>query len=188
MCFIFDLNGLYLEHIFLFYYFFVTYVMHELTRSERRLLDAMQKDTTLSQIDLAELSGKSRTSIWRLIREFEEAGLIEGKVALLNPKELGLQIHVMLSVSMVKHSDRTRQEFEAHVQILARSDGMLFRFRRSRLCPADHFKGHGILQHVSEHTDSRSPQRALGQFQFRAAQGQVHHRPAPLGHRHENHY
>ena len=92
--------------------------MHELTRSERRLLDAMQKDTTLSQIDLAELSGKSRTSIRRLIREFEEAGLIEGKVALLNPKELGLQIHVMLSVSMVKHSDRTRQQFEAHVQSL----------------------------------------------------------------------
>jgi DNA-binding Lrp family transcriptional regulator len=92
--------------------------MHKLSRSERRLLDAMQKDTTLSQIDLAELSGKSRTSIWRLIREFEEAGLIEGKVALLNPKELGLQIHVMLSVSMVKHSDRTRQEFEAHVQTL----------------------------------------------------------------------
>ena len=30
--------------------------MHELTRSERRLLDAMQKDTTLSQEDLAELS------------------------------------------------------------------------------------------------------------------------------------
>ncbi len=92
--------------------------MHELNRSERRLLDAMQKDTTLSQIDLAELSGKSRTSIWRLIREFEEAGLIEGKVALLNPEKLGLQIHVMLSVSMVKHSDRTRKDFEAHVQSL----------------------------------------------------------------------
>ena len=92
--------------------------MHDLTRSERRLLDAMQKDTTLSQIDLAELSGKSRTSIWRLIREFEDAGLIEGKVALLNPKELGLQIHVMLSVSMVKHSDRTLKDFETHVQNL----------------------------------------------------------------------
>jgi Lrp/AsnC family transcriptional regulator len=92
--------------------------MNGMTRSDRRLLDAMQRDTDLSQIDLAELSGKSRTSVWRRIREFEEAGMIEGKVALLNPKELGLQIHVMLSVSMVKHSDRTRQEFEAHVQML----------------------------------------------------------------------
>ena len=92
--------------------------MFEMTRSDRRLLDAMQRNTDLSQIDLAELSGKSRTSVWRRIREFEEGGMIEGKVALLNPKELGLQIHVMLSVSMVKHSDRTRKEFEAHVQTL----------------------------------------------------------------------
>ncbi len=92
--------------------------MHKMTRSDRRLLGAMQRNTDFSQIDLAELSGKSRTSVWRRIREFEEGGIIEGKVALLNPKELGLQIHVMLSVSMVKHSDRTRQEFEAHVQTL----------------------------------------------------------------------
>jgi len=92
--------------------------MYNLNPSERRLLDAMQRDSSLSQIDLAELSGKSRTSVWRLIREFEDAGLIEGKVALLNPKELGLQIHVMLSVSMVKHSDRTRKEFESHVQTI----------------------------------------------------------------------
>jgi Lrp/AsnC family transcriptional regulator len=92
--------------------------MHELTRSERRLLDAMQKDTTLSQEDLAELSGKSRTSVWRWIREVEEAGVIDRKVALLNPRELGLQIHVLLSVSMNQHSARNRQAFEDHVQAL----------------------------------------------------------------------
>jgi len=90
--------------------------MHELSPSERRLLDAMQKDTSLSQIDLAELSGKSRTSVWRWIRDVEEAGVIDRKVALLNPRELGLQIHVVLSVSMVMHSDQTRKEFEDHVQ------------------------------------------------------------------------
>lgn len=92
--------------------------MTEITLSDRRLLDALQKDSALSQIDLAELSGKSRTSVWRRIRELEEDGLIEGRVALLNPTELGLQIHVMLSVSMVKHTDRTRKDFEAHVQAL----------------------------------------------------------------------
>ncbi|NNK50078.1 MAG: Lrp/AsnC family transcriptional regulator [Xanthomonadales bacterium] len=92
--------------------------MSQLTRSDRRLLGALQQDTTLSQIDLAEKSGKSRTSVWRRIRELEECGLIGGKVALLNPDEMGLQIHVLLSVSMVKHSDRTRKDFEAHVQTL----------------------------------------------------------------------
>ena len=92
--------------------------MRELTRSERRLLDAMQKDTTLSQIDLAELSGKSRTSVWRWIREVEEAGLIDKKVALLDPRELGLQIHVLLSVSMNQHTAGNRKKFEDHVQTL----------------------------------------------------------------------
>ena len=43
--------------------------MTDLTHSDYRLLDALQQDTTLSQIDLAALSGKSRTPIWRLIRE-----------------------------------------------------------------------------------------------------------------------
>ena len=90
--------------------------MRDLTQSERRLLDAMQKDTTLSQIDLAELSGKSRTSVWRWIKEVEDAGVIDKKVALLDPRELGLQIHVLLSVSMNQHSADNRQHFEDHVQ------------------------------------------------------------------------
>ncbi len=63
-------------------------------------------------------SGMSRTSVWRRIRELEEAGVIEGNVALLNPKSLGLQIHVLLSVSMVEHSDKVRQSFETHVESL----------------------------------------------------------------------
>lgn len=139
--------------------------MKTLRKSERRLLDAMQKDTTLSQVDLAELSGKSRTSIWRLIREFEEAGLIEGKVALLNPKELGLQFHVMLSVSMVKHSDRTRNEFEKHVQTLPEvmecysvsgdRDYVLLIISRD-MASYNTFLNRQILDHPSVHSASSS--------------------------------
>ena len=87
-----------------------------LSISDRKLLAALQGNVNLSQIDLAELSGLSRTSVWRRIRELEEAGVIENRVALLNPKSLGLQIHVLLSVSMVEHSDKVRQSFETHVE------------------------------------------------------------------------
>jgi DNA-binding Lrp family transcriptional regulator len=87
-----------------------------LSVSDLKLLAALQKNVNLSQIDLSEISGLSRTSVWRRIRELEEAGVIESRVALLNPKTLGLQIHVLLSVSMVEHSDRVRQSFESHVQ------------------------------------------------------------------------
>lgn len=90
----------------------------ELSRSDRQLLQALQQDLSLSQIELADRAGLSRTSVWRRIRELEEAGLIEGKVALLNSRKLGFQIHVLLSVSMNKHSVRTRKDFENHVQTL----------------------------------------------------------------------
>lgn len=89
-----------------------------LSASDRKLLKALQENLNLSQIELAEKSGLSRTSVWRRVRELEDAGMIDGRVALLNPKSLGLQIHVLLSVSMVQHSDTTRQSFESHVEQL----------------------------------------------------------------------
>jgi len=87
-----------------------------LSASDRKLLAALQENVNISQIDLAERSGLSRTSVWRRVRELEDAGVIEGRVALLNPKALGLQIHVLLSVSMVEHSDKVRNAFERHVE------------------------------------------------------------------------
>lgn len=87
----------------------------KLTASDRKLLAALQQNASLSQIDLAERSGLSRTSVWRRVRELEDDGVIEGKVALLNPRALGLQINVLLSVSMVEHSDKVRTAFENHV-------------------------------------------------------------------------
>ena len=90
-----------------------------LNNSERKLLKALQQDVTLSQIELAERSGLSRTSVWRSVRELEDAGVIRNKVALLDPKSLGLQIHVLLSVTMVAHSDKVRKSFETHVQGLS---------------------------------------------------------------------
>ena len=89
-----------------------------LSASDRKLLMALQSDTALSQIELAERSGLSRTSVWRRVRELEDAGVIEGRVALLNPKSLGLLIHVLLSVTMVEHSDKIRKSFETHVEQL----------------------------------------------------------------------
>jgi len=93
-------------------------VNRKLTASDLSLLGALQGDVTLSQIELAERAGLSRTSVWRRVRELEDAGVIDARVALLDPGSLGLQIHVLLSVTMVKHSDETRQAFEQHVQDL----------------------------------------------------------------------
>ena len=55
----------------------------KLSTADRRLLDALQQDATRSQVELAELAGMSRTSCWRRIRDFEDAGLIERQAAIL---------------------------------------------------------------------------------------------------------
>jgi len=90
----------------------------ELSRSDRRLLNELQRDVTRNQSELAELVGMSRTSCWRRIREFEQAGLIERQVALLNPKVAGFNIQVLLLVAMTEHTDENRQGFERHVSLL----------------------------------------------------------------------
>ena len=89
-----------------------------LSRTDRRLLKALQRDVTQSQADLAEEVGMSRTSCWRRVRDFEEAGLIQGKVALLEPRRAGFNIQVLLLVAMTEHSDDNRRAFETHVRDL----------------------------------------------------------------------
>jgi len=89
-----------------------------LTRSDRRLLNELQRDATRNQSELAELVGMSRTSCWRRIRDFEEAGLIERQVALLDPKVAGFNIQVLLFVAMTEHTDENRHSFERHVSLL----------------------------------------------------------------------
>lgn len=89
-----------------------------LSRSDRRLLSALQSDATRSQSDLAEIAGMSRTSCWRRIRDFEESGLIESQVAILSPTLAGFHIQVHLAVAMTEHTDENRQDFEQHVELL----------------------------------------------------------------------
>lgn len=88
----------------------------QLTKADYRLLKALQHDVTLSQADLAEVSGMSRTSCWRRMRDFEEAGLIRQKVALLDPKLAGFNIEVLLLVAFTEHTDENRRDFENHVR------------------------------------------------------------------------
>ena len=90
----------------------------KLTAADIRLLDALQDDATRSQVELAEIAGMSRTSCWRRVRDFEEAGLIERQVAIVNPRQVGLHLQVLLSVAMTEHTDENRHEFEQHVQTL----------------------------------------------------------------------
>lgn len=90
----------------------------KLSQADRRLLHELQQDASRNQSELADIVGMSRTSCWRRMREFEEAGLIEGQVTLLNPKAAGFNIEVLLLVAMTEHTDENRRSFEQHVLTL----------------------------------------------------------------------
>lgn len=87
----------------------------KLSRTDKRLLDALQQDATRPQADLAEIAGMSRTSAWRRIRDFEKDGLLLGQVALLDPQKAGFHIQVLLAVAMTEHTDENRRSFEKHI-------------------------------------------------------------------------
>ena len=81
-------------------------------------LEALQRDATMSQGDLAEIAGMSRSSVWRRIRDLEESGLIQRQVALLDPKQVGIALQVLLAVAMTEHTDKNRHDFEGFVNTL----------------------------------------------------------------------
>lgn len=86
--------------------------------ADRRLLTLIQSGEKLSQSELAERAGMSKTSAWRRLREFEASGLIRAAVTLLDPEKLGLNLRVITSVAMNNHADKTRAAFERHVETL----------------------------------------------------------------------
>jgi Lrp/AsnC family transcriptional regulator len=90
----------------------------ELNLADKRLLEALQRDATLSQAELAEISGMSRSSVWRRVRDFEDSGLIRQQVVLVDPKQVGISLQVQLAVAMTEHTDKNRQDFERLVDTL----------------------------------------------------------------------
>jgi Lrp/AsnC family transcriptional regulator len=86
-----------------------------LTEADRRLLREIQRDATASLKDLAERLAMSQSTVWRRIQEFEAAGLIAGRVTLLDPARLGLGVCVFVHANLRDHSTESRDGFERFI-------------------------------------------------------------------------
>ena len=65
---------------------------------DRKLLDALIANSRTSNAELARLVGLSAPSVAERIRRLEEAGVIEGYTATVNPGALGLPIAAWLRI------------------------------------------------------------------------------------------
>lgn len=75
--------------------------------TDRKLLSLLQADGKASLQELAAAAGLSSSPCWRRIKRMEEAGLIRGYVARLDPKLLGLNALAYVFVSLVDHHEDT---------------------------------------------------------------------------------
>jgi Lrp/AsnC family transcriptional regulator len=71
---------------------------------DRRILAALQADSTIAVAELAERIGLSASSCWRRIQALEESGIIKGRVALLDRKAVGVPVTVFVSLRTGFHS------------------------------------------------------------------------------------
>lgn len=76
----------------------------EMDAIDRKILDQLQRDATLSIAEIAERVGLSQTPCWKRIQRLEAQGVIERRVALLNPEKLSLGLTVFAQIETGDHS------------------------------------------------------------------------------------
>ena len=75
-----------------------------LDRMDRKILDILQRDCTLPVAEIGKQIGLSTTPCWRRIQKLEELGVIQRRVALLDPKKVNVGVTVFVSITTSHHT------------------------------------------------------------------------------------
>lgn len=86
-----------------------------LDRYDRKILEALQENSALSNQELAERIGLSASPCLRRVRALEAAGIISGYRALLDPRSLGLTLTALVLIAMDRHTPERFAHFESEV-------------------------------------------------------------------------
>jgi Lrp/AsnC family transcriptional regulator, leucine-responsive regulatory protein len=84
-----------------------------LDATDRRLLELLQQDASLTNQTLAELAATSPATCLRRVRRLEDAGVIERRVALLNAAQLGSGLSAFAEVTLDRQGAEHLAAFEA---------------------------------------------------------------------------
>ena len=72
--------------------------------TDRKILAIVQDDASLAVAEVAARVNLSQTPCWRRIQKLEESGVIQKRVALVDPQALGLDLTVFVEVQSPDHS------------------------------------------------------------------------------------
>ena len=76
----------------------------DLDEIDRRLLNLLQQDASLSVDALAEKVHLSRNACWRRIKRLETDGTVQRRVAIIDPASVGLGLQVYVLIRTNDHS------------------------------------------------------------------------------------
>lgn len=86
-----------------------------LDRIDRRIVDALQRDGRLANNELAAKVSLSPSPCLRRVRGLEEAGVIKGYAALVDPAKVGLHMLAYVTVKLEKKGQMPAEDFASAV-------------------------------------------------------------------------
>jgi len=93
-----------------------TVQLHVLDRTDRRILALLQKDGSISNLELADSIGLSPSPCSRRVKALADAGILRQTVTLLDAKALGLNLMSLISISMDRHTPERFNAFETAIK------------------------------------------------------------------------
>jgi len=89
--------------------------MHKFDPIDRAILNQLQRDASRSIQQIAQAVGLSQNPCWRRIKRLEASGVIEGRVAILDPDKLGVGITVFVNIRTNQHNEAWLERFAGGV-------------------------------------------------------------------------
>lgn len=82
---------------------------------DRRILKLLQENVDLPVAEVAEQVGLSASPCWRRIQKLEAEGIIERRVALLNPEKMNVGVTVFVAIRTSQHDEKWLKDFAQRV-------------------------------------------------------------------------
>jgi len=82
---------------------------------DRRILAELQRDSRLTNQELADKVGMSSSATWRRVKSLEEAGVIDRYTAIVDAKKAGFGLASMVHVSLTRHEQKHVDHFVREV-------------------------------------------------------------------------
>ncbi len=92
--------------------------MHALDAIDRKILTVLQQDASLSVAEIGSRVGLSSTPCWKRIQKLEGEGVIQRRVAVVDPDKIGLGVSVFVAIETGDHSEEWLKRFADVVQAM----------------------------------------------------------------------